>query len=241
MAALPDPYSNVAAEEAIFSLMEGPVVRVWENQLSVVIGRAQLASAETDLEYCRLNRIPVVRRFTAGGAVYNGPGNVNWSLFVPRWLDEGRLRYVREPAAMFEQAASILAQALRSVGGLAFERPNSISLGGRKVCGMAGYIGQGGLLCHGTLLCGADLDLVQRLTRPSACGIPGRYPRSRFSPVTNIEVDAAQFAVSLAGATSLELERGEMSEEELDLTLSLAREKYSRDEWNIGDPFSSDY
>jgi lipoate-protein ligase A len=242
LATLNDPYSNVAAEEAIFDCMDAPAVRVWENQLSVVIGRAQLASAETDMGYCRQNLIPVVRRFTAGGAVYNGPGNLNWSLFVPRGLEAGRLRYVREPAAMFEQAAALLIEALSEYEErLEFRRPNMIALRGKKVSGMAGYIGQNGLLCHGTLLCGADLDLVQRLTRPSGKEVPRRYPRSAFSPVANLGVKRDEFVEALVCALHFEVVEEGMSEEEASLTESLVLRKYSRDGWNLGDPFSLDY
>ena len=84
---LGDPFSNLALEEVLFKELRVPTLRVWSNQKSVIIGRAQFAKFETDLEYCRGNSIPVVRRFTAGGAVYNGPGNLNWSFFVPRGAD----------------------------------------------------------------------------------------------------------------------------------------------------------
>ena len=81
---LGDPFSNLALEEVLFTGLHYPTLRIWENQRSVVIGRAQLARAEADLEYCHRTSAPVVRRFTAGGAVYNGPGNLNWPFFVPR-------------------------------------------------------------------------------------------------------------------------------------------------------------
>jgi hypothetical protein len=43
---------------------EGFVVRVWENSESVIIGRAQLARFETNVEYCQAHGIPIVRRST---------------------------------------------------------------------------------------------------------------------------------------------------------------------------------
>jgi len=81
---LGDPFSNLALEEVLFLGLRVSTLRIWSNQKSVIIGRAQLAEFETNLEYCRGAGIPIVRRFTAGGAVYNGPGNLNWSFFVPR-------------------------------------------------------------------------------------------------------------------------------------------------------------
>src|SRR5439155_19542050 len=78
-----DPYEDFALEEAIFRGLERVSARVWRNSLSVIIGRAQLARLETDLAYCTKKGIPVVRRFTAGGAVHNGRGNTNWAIFMP--------------------------------------------------------------------------------------------------------------------------------------------------------------
>ena len=60
-----DPYSNLALEEALFLRNEGLTLRIWENGESVIIGRAQLARFETDVEYCKRNGIPIVRRFTS--------------------------------------------------------------------------------------------------------------------------------------------------------------------------------
>ena len=57
---LGDPFQNVAAEEAIFVSMKEATLRIWENQRSVVIGRAQLASLETDLSLCGKRGVPNV-------------------------------------------------------------------------------------------------------------------------------------------------------------------------------------
>ena len=96
-----EPAANLAMEEALFLMNEGFLVRVWRNRESIIIGRAQLAAFETDVAYCKDHGIPIVRRFTAGGTVYNGPGNVNWSLFVARGVSSGPLRYESSPHEIF--------------------------------------------------------------------------------------------------------------------------------------------
>ena len=111
-----DPYADFALEEAIFRGLKRVTARVWRNSLSVIIGRAQLAELETDLAYCRMNGIPVVRRFTAGGAVYNGPGNFNWSLFIPARCDGNGLAFERDPRGVFRLASSVVVRALRNCG-----------------------------------------------------------------------------------------------------------------------------
>jgi lipoate---protein ligase len=230
--ALGDPYSNLALEEALFVEMEQPALRIWENKKAVVIGRAQRAEFETDLPYCTGQSIPVVRRITGGGAVYHGPGNLNWSFFVPR---HGGAE--SDAKGVFTSFAMILVRALRECGlDCRFVPPNSVADVNGKVSGMAAYISKAGVLCHGTLLVCADLDELERLTRPKPVTLERKYARSRFVPVSNCGVKPRTFVEQLANASGYELVRDGLNEDERNRTNRLL-EKYRNDEWNLGDPF----
>lgn len=237
---LGDPYANLAAEEAIFKLNKLPTLRVWDNQLSVIIGRAQLARFETDLDYCEANGIPVVRRFTAGGTVYNGPGNLNWSFLAPASSGHSRITYTEDPRRVFSSFASIVVEALNacSVPSM-FVPPNRLDTKDGKISGMAAYISKSGILCHGTLLLDADLIEVARLTSPSKLGLDMRYPRSNSVRVANAGVDRDEFVRCLARVAGLDSARSAMTEEEDQLTRILTI-KYVRREWNLGNPFTLD-
>jgi lipoate-protein ligase A len=229
---LGDQYSNLALEEALFAEMREPVLRVWENKRAVVIGRAQKAEFETDLGYCRSNSIPIVRRITGGGAVYHGPGNINWSFFVPRQGRGGP-----DATGVFASFAGVLVQALAGCGVESrFVAPNSVADSRGKVSGMAAYISRLGVLCHGTLLVSADLEEAERLTRPKVVTAERRYSRSRFVPMSNCGVRRETFEEQLAGASGYQLERDELKENERRRADELL-EKYRSDEWNLGDPF----
>jgi len=241
-ATLADPFSNLAAEEAIFRRMKAPTVRVWDNQRCVVIGRAQVARTETDLEYCSALGLPVVRRFTAGGTVYNGPGNLNWSFFVPRGTEGSRVIYQRDPREIFRAFARIIIDALLACSATAvFEPPNRIANERGKVSGMAAYISREGALCHGTLLLDADLEKVERLTRPSDEGEEKRYVRSNFAKVANVGVDRSTFVERLLEAADADFEPGSLEEDEEREIEALRVEKYGTERWNLGDPFSLDH
>ena len=57
------------------------MLRFWEpNKPFVVVGYANQAAREVDLEACRKLGIPVFRRCTGGGTVLQGPGCLNYSL-----------------------------------------------------------------------------------------------------------------------------------------------------------------
>ena len=235
-------YLNLALEEAIFRANREVTVRVWDNERSVIIGRGQLARLETDVEYCRLSRIPVVRRFSGGGAVYNGPGNVNWSFFVPRNFNSMNLRYMKGVSGIFTMVSRVVVSALEGLGVHSrLEPSNRIVNSGGKISGMAAYLSREGLLCHGTLLLNADLAEVSRLTTP-VLGQPDRkYVRSNPTKVSNSGVSSSEFSEALrevlSKATTLEFAYTGLTVEEMELLTQLSP-KYRNDDWNLGDPFS---
>ncbi len=241
-ATLGDPAGNLALEEALFRAAASPLLRTWDNQTSVVLGRAQLAEAETDLEYCDAAGIPVLRRFTAGGAVYNGPGNTNWTFVVPRNGSSERLSYSSDAKEVFRSFAGVVVAALRACSFVAsFDPPNRIvDSSGRKISGMAAYISDRAAMCHGTMLLGADLALLRRVTTPAAKAPARRYPRSRPAEVANCGVGRDRFVEALRSASG-GFEPSAPTAVESALAARLVTERYSRREWNLGDPFSLDY
>jgi lipoate-protein ligase A len=238
-----DPYADFALEEAIFRGLKRVTARVWRNSLSVIIGRAQLARLETDLAYCTTKRIPVVRRFTAGGAVYNGPGNINWSIFIPAWFNKNGLAFNRDPRGIFRLASSVVVKALRNCGVESrFDPPNRIVNEEGKTCGMAAYVSNSGLLCHGTLLARADLEEVARVTTPLREVAEKRYVRSNPMKMANTwvayETFQREMKAVLEESGGCRFEASQPSAEELEMTKMLQEEKYGRAEWNLGDPFA---
>lgn len=237
---LGDPFSNLALEEVLFMELRVPTLRVWSNQKSVIIGRAQLAKSETDLAYCRRRGIPVVRRFTAGGAVYNGPGNLNWSFLFPR-EEDGSGSEFGDANRVFASFAALVVGALRACHiDCEFKAPNGIFDRHGKISGMAAYISRKGVLCHGTLLVDADLEEAGSLTRPSTEALMPRYPRSRVATLSNCGVETRDFASKLTELSGFGLEQDRLTMTESEAALELAASKYTDDAWNLGDPFSLD-
>ncbi len=237
-----DARRNLATEEAIFWSHEGTTVRLWENERSVIIGRGQYAAHETDIDHCLRERIPVVRRFTGGGAVYNGPGNMNWSIFVTRGADRGRIRFEREVFAIFRMASSVVIDALGRLGIKAWlDEPNRIVTAEGKVSGMAAFLTRERLLCHGTLLLDADIGEAQRLTTPREISTHSRYVRSRQAKMANLSISGDSFEESMKGLIleddgHLLAAADRPQAAEIESTERLMA-KYCSDSWNLGDPF----
>jgi lipoate-protein ligase A len=80
-----DPAHNLALDEALARAeAPAPLLRVWQNDPSVIIGRFQHAATAVDLAACARDGIQVLRRATGGGAVFTGPGSLNVTLVTPR-------------------------------------------------------------------------------------------------------------------------------------------------------------
>ncbi|MDA4112994.1 MAG: lipoate--protein ligase family protein [Thaumarchaeota archaeon] len=234
-------YANLALEEAILRENRALILRLWGNERSVIIGRAQLARFETDVDRCAREGVPIVRRVTAGGAIYNGPGNINWSLFVGREFSAGGIRYLWGVHDVFRMAADLVVRATAACGVETWlEEPNRILSAEGKVSGMAAYLSREGLLCHGTLLLNADLADASSLTQPAEVQLEKRYTRSRAMRIANTGIGSDAFIASMRGVvkeeTGGEIEPGEPTEPERTRMASLMT-RYSDPAWNLGDPF----
>ena len=74
-----DPFFCLAAEEFFLKKYTDDIFMLWQSNDTVVVGKHQNAMGEINYRYIRENGIPVARRISGGGAVFNDPGNVNFT------------------------------------------------------------------------------------------------------------------------------------------------------------------
>lgn len=240
-----EPRRNLALDEALARLAgPRPTLRLWRNARCVVVGRSQLTAAEVDGAACRALGVPVYRRFTGGGAVYHDPGDLNATVVIrrdhPLLADgpgPGRLpdlyRLVLEP----------IAAAVRALGPPAVATDRDVLVDGRKIGGVAAWIGRDAVLVHGTLLVDADLATLGRvLDGPGAPGDP-RWERtkSRRVPVTSLARERASSdvtgphwvdAVVVAAVTGGGGRPALVTAEEAALAAELMATRYGRPSWH---------
>lgn len=80
-----DPTRNLALDEALGRVADrrptaSPVLRVWQNAPSVLVGRFQNVAAAVDLAACARDDVRIVRRATGGEAVHTDHGTLCFTL-----------------------------------------------------------------------------------------------------------------------------------------------------------------
>ena len=239
------PHFNLAYEEALaLAVAKGkvpPTLRFWRNDRTIVLGRHQCADLEVNFDACAERGVKVVRRFSGGGAVYHDQGNLNYTLVLPQ---SARSEF-RDRHRSFALAADAVVAGLRRLGVDArFVPVNDISVGDRKISGLAGTLTREALLYHGCLLVSSDLAVLGEVLNVAREKLESRAVRSVRKRVTTLDellgrpvaMDEVKDAIALGVRDTLgvPLEPGEPLEWELDKATILWKTKYTTDEWALG-------
>jgi len=230
---LPTPEENLACDEALLDLCEGgsagELLRLWEpSTYFVVLGYANAAVAESNLDFCRRNAIPVLRRCSGGGTVLQGPGCLNYSVIL-KIEDESRLQSI--PATndfILERLAGILGPALGA--SVKKEGHTDLAINGLKFCGNAQRRRQKWLLFHGSFLLHLEIGMVERTLLLPSKEPEYRAHRSHSDFLMNLKVPSQRIKSAMATGWEASKSFDGIPYEKIAL---LVREKYSREEWNL--------
>jgi len=230
---LPTLAENLALDDVLLAEVDADPVRgrlrFWElHNYGVVLGRSNRTESEADVEACRREGVPIVRRSSGGGAVVIGSGCLAYSLVIPL-MDEHRTLGV----------ASLTKRLMERIAlGLQTSLPNAVACGtsdlaveGRKFSGNAQRWLSRAFLHHGTILYDFDLSRIGQLLR-----IPSRQPdyrdgRDHAAFVRNLNVSRAMLVKLLAQAWHAV--PGECSPSAVPRAEQLVQEKYSSADWSI--------
>ncbi len=166
-----DPAVNLALEEALVRAIPlVPLLRIWQNEACVVIGRGQRVEREANIVACAAAGVPVLRRASGGGAVYHDLGNLNVTMAVPGWAP-----------GLTGDIAALVAGAVRRLGLAAAATERGVFVGAAKLSGLAGHFTRAATLAHATLLVTTPAARVRAFLAPAP---PDSHPLdSRRSPV----------------------------------------------------------
>jgi lipoate---protein ligase len=166
-----DPVMNLALEEALVRAVPPvPVLRVWQNDACVVLGRGQRLHREVNVAACAVAGVAILRRASGGGTVYHDLGNLNVTLVVPGWVP-----------GFAGDLAALVAGVLRQLGLTPSVTERGVFAGPVKVSGLASQLTRGATLAHASLLVTTPAARVRAFLAPAP---PDTRPMdSRRSPV----------------------------------------------------------
>ena len=152
-----DPAANLALEEALIRAIPAvPVLRIWQNDACVVLGRGQRLHREVNVTACAAVGVAVVRRASGGGAVYHDLGNLNITLVVPGWV-----------GGLAGDLAALVAGVLRQLGLAPAVTGRGVFAGPVKVSGLASQLTRDATLAPATLLVTTPAARVAAFVAPA--------------------------------------------------------------------------
>lgn len=250
-----DPFLHFAVEETLLRrVSEGrsePTFRLRQVVPSVFIGVFQDPREDADVDYCRRNGIPIVRRPNPGGAVYQDQGSFCYSAFFPKH-PTFEILGIRETRDLYRVLGEVVVGWCRGFGVTAQAAPvNDVEVGGRKIYGSA-QVEMGEAVVHsGTFLVDADIRAMESALRPSML----KFSDKGFSNVRDRVLNLAEAAghpvpiPEAMGRLLRELDRrlpvvlvpGALTADERREAQGLYDAKYGREEWTfpVRKPFAT--
>jgi lipoate-protein ligase A len=229
---LPTPAENLALDEALLDEAEaaeraGEVLRVWEPSGNmVVLGRSSRVEAEVDLDFCRKNDIPILRRASGGAAILTGPGCLMYAV-VLGYQQRPNLRAVGQAHSF---VLGVIARAIKTFEPrVEFCGISDLALGDLKFSGNSMRCRRGHFLYHGTILYDFPLELISRCLKTPARMPEYRAGRDHNSFITNLPVTAEAIQQAIIQAWDA---TEPMQNWPRELTARLALEKYGNNHWN---------
>ena len=230
---LPSPAEDLALDEAmLIEADEGrgsPAVRFWEpRDYAVILGASCRLGNDVQLDACRADGVPILRRSSGGGTVVIGPGTLNVSVILPETAAPGLSAVDVAQHYVLDRIAESIRRVGRPVTVLGH---GDLALGDRKCGGSAQRRLKHWFMVHCSILYQFPIERIVRYL-----AIPARQPayrqgRAHRDFVANLEVtrqvlvDALQYGGPPCAEPSPTLD-GPMS-----LLPSLLAEKYANPAW----------
>ncbi len=227
------PELNLAIDEALLLEAEegatGESLRFWSAERTfVVLGYSRSAEEDVDVQRCREDGIPIVRRASGGGTVLQGPGCLNYSLVLRTDRSEAFSTITETTRTILRRHAAALAPLFH--GNVSMEGESDLALDGKKFSGNAQRRLSAWVLFHGTMLLDFDLPALERYLREPEQQPGYRQRRVHRDFVTNLPLEPGVVQDLLSSAWDA---KGPSGNPPFQLAQRLVRERYGREEWNL--------
>ena len=210
---LESPAENLALDEALLDAAESgegadEVLRLWESPHPIVVlGRTSKIDQEVHVQYCRREKIPVLRRASGGASVVAGPGCLMYAVVLSyqrrpelRPLDQTHAFVLEKMATAIRSLAtgSQLSPSQQALLGQVEPRGTSdLAIGDRKFSGNSLRCKRTHFLYHGTLLHDFPLGLADQCLQSPPRQPDYRRERDHGEFITNLHVGVASLRAAI--------------------------------------------
>lgn len=234
-----DPAAGLSIEEVLLDSVRTSgveTVRIWRNQQSVILGRSQSLATEVDEACASELGIPVLRRMSGGGTVYQYPGNLNVSVFLRKRPE------LSDVSSIFGFFGRVLSEALAFLSTDLHVEDNGLVVGGMKVGGGAQAHRGLAVLYHTTLLVQSSPVPMETLLLAMRSGYRAEGIASRPRLTTTLSehvsspIEVSELVTpivnALADALKANVKPCSLTDEEQRRARSLQETKYGSPAWN---------
>jgi lipoate---protein ligase len=227
------PQANLACDEALLDWCEegfrDDILRFWEpRQHFVVLGYSNKARSEVNLESCKTQGIPVLRRCSGGGTVLQGPGCLDYALILRIQADSPLDSIPKANAFIMNRNRNALNSLLD--GEVLIQGHTDLTLQGLKFSGNSQRRKRHFLLFHGSLLLDLDLAVVEQTLHVPSKQPQYRRDRAHKDFLTNLHVPAEAIKDAMKRVWNATGALDEIPEGRIE---ALVEEKYATDAWNF--------
>lgn len=230
-----DPYYNHALEEYFLKNTVEECFILWRSSPCILIGKNQNAYSEINLDYVKEHNLPVVRRISGGGAIFNDLGNILFG-FISNNNDN--------TFADFQRFTAPIIDALKKLGVNAeLSGRNDITIDGKKFSGNAQAKHGSRILHHGSILYSSNIDDLSAALNVRPIKFQDKSVKSVASRVTNISehlespmdvVEFKDYIMNHIMRTNSKAKVYNLTENDILNIKKLRAEKTSTWEWNFG-------
>lgn len=201
---------------------------------TIIVGKNQNTIQEINQAYVKEHHLPVLRRLSGGGAVYNDEGNISFSMITK---DDG------DSFQNFAKFTKPVIEALKSLGVDAkLSGRNDIEVAGKKISGNAQFVTKGRLYTHGTLMFDVNLENLTKALQVDPEKYLSKGVQSVRARVTTIKehldekVDILQFKQLLLESIfqTKTIPMYTFTEEDNQKIREIQKNRYQNWDWNYG-------
>ncbi len=226
------PEENILFDELLLAQAEkgegGEVLRFWESPKPfIVLGLIGKVDEDINVSEVLKDEVPVLRRFSGGGTVVQGPGCLNYSLVLSKESDPRLNDLTKSYQVIFEKILRALTLAGISAQ---FMPVSDLAMQGslKKFSGNAQHRGRKFILHHGTILYHFDLSIISKYLLFPRQTPEYRAQRSHEHFVTNIPLSGDNIKQVLADSFQVKSCQPALSSPEQKLLAALIQSKPCR-------------